>query len=107
MRPARSSAGTGRSTSALWSPFAALPRGPVSGSFWCARCPVGQVAEPFGSRFWPPGCDAPETEESGGLRPSSASRMAGRLPRLRRTGGDCLQCPLSEMWAWRRSHDVR
>ena len=121
MRPARSSVGTGRSMSALWrrdppgtrrrwdrsSLSTALPRGPVSGSFRCAMRPAGQLAESFGSRFWPLGRDAAETEESGDPRPSSASHRAGRLRRLRRTGGDCVQCPLSETEASRCSHDVR
>ena len=121
MRPARSSAGTGRSMSALWprdptrdpspvGPLVALSRTPA----WTSQrqfplCHVhrGQLAEAFGTRFWPLKHDTVKTEESGGPRPSSASHRAGRLRRLRQTGGDCVQCPLSEMEASRCSHDVR
>ena len=86
---------------------AVLLRGPVSGSFCCVMCVKRQLAESLGARFWPSGHGSVESEESGGPRPSSASHRAGRLRQLCRTGGDCLQCLLSETEELRCSHDVR
>ena len=68
---------------------------------------MGQVAELFRSRFWPPGCNAPETEESGGLCPTAQAAWPDGCHDCVGPVGTAIAVLAEQDVAWRRSHDVR